>query len=307
MPVYLGGGIGPLRAYVRLGGRPRPRSQEADAEASLLFGGIAIVAFGAWAAVEGLQGRWGNVGRGFGVLFVIATLVALVNRVAATALLTSWAYWGLAQLGYFEAMAGWLLWPQSNFEFGLSADQSFMWLLTAVLGLTGLVLMVALPPLVVGAVIELAWQAIASAGQVSREVLTEADEPEPEESVWIAPRTYGPIGGLLRGWRRALDFRSRASRSEFWFFLGMQLAVWLALPLFFRFIRPYVAADTFDLYSDLGATAFAWIGLVMPLPILAGAVRRLHDLDMRGWWVAVPLVFPFMLARPGTDGRNRFG
>ena len=88
MPVYLGGGIGPLRAYVRLGGRPRPRSPEADAEASLLFGSIAVIALGAWAAVEGLQGRWGNIGRGLGVLFVIATLISLVNRVAATALLT---------------------------------------------------------------------------------------------------------------------------------------------------------------------------------------------------------------------------
>lgn len=302
MPVYLRGGIGPLRASVRLGG-PRRRSPEVDSEASMIFGGVALVAFGAWAAVEGLQGRWGNVGRGFGVIFILVTLAALANRVAATALLTSWIYWGLAKLGYFEWMILASLRPQENFEFGLSVDQSFMWLLTAVLGLAGVAATVALPPLVVGLVVHSVAGALAASSQGAHVPA----EGVSEDLEWIPPRNFGPVAALVHGWVRAFDVRSRASRSEFWLFFAMQIAAWLALPLTFRFIRPYMSIETFDFYSNAAGYVFAWIGLVMPIPIVSAAVRRLHDLNMRGWWIVVPLVFPIVLLRPGTKGPNRFG
>ena len=50
------------------------------------------------------------------------------------------------------------------------------------------------------------------------------------------------------------------------------------------------------------------------LPTLAIAVRRLHDLDYRGWWVliaVIPYLGPAVMAvgfcLKGTPGANRFG
>lgn len=306
MPIYLGGGIGPLRAYVRLDGRPRS-SPEADAEANLIFGTIALVAFGAWVAVEGLQGRWGNIGRAAGIVFVVATVLSLVNRISATALLSSWAYFGLGKLGYFEKVATWFLEFNEGFEFGSSADQTFLWLVTAVLGLAGLAATVAAPPLAVGAGVHYLSGALLGLNADTKRESGAGTEAATLAADWQPPKAMRPFGALVHGWRRGIDFRTRASRSEFWFFLGMQLAVWLAIPITFRYLRPLMTPEVFDIYNGAGSTVFAWVGLVMPVPLLAAAVRRLHDLDLRGWWMLVPLAFPFVLVRPGTAGENRFG
>ena len=54
--------------------------------------------------------------------------------------------------------------------------------------------------------------------------------------------------------------------------------------------------------------------LVLLLPSLAVAVRRLHDIDRSGWWyliIVIPIIGPLVLLywyiQPGTDGSNQFG
>jgi uncharacterized membrane protein YhaH (DUF805 family) len=67
-----------------------------------------------------------------------------------------------------------------------------------------------------------------------------------------------------------------------------------------------------------GQSIFGWIGLlflafsffVIPFPLLSVTVRRLHDINMSGWWSLLsffPLIPIFLLFRPGTKGQNRFG
>ncbi|MFG2048276.1 DUF805 domain-containing protein [Micromonospora sp. NPDC048935] len=99
----------------------------------------------------------------------------------------------------------------------------------------------------------------------------------------------------------------RARRSEYW---------WFAL---FTLLVSIVAAI---LDSSLGLTfegsSTGVIGLiaslVLLLPSLAVAVRRLHDTDRTGWWLlialvpvvgAIVLIVFFVLE--GTPGANRFG
>ncbi len=55
-------------------------------------------------------------------------------------------------------------------------------------------------------------------------------------------------------------------------------------------------------------------GLIMFLPSISVAVRRLHDTDRSGWWWwlwLIPLIGWIILiiwyATVGTDGPNRFG
>ncbi|HEY5302678.1 MAG TPA: DUF805 domain-containing protein [Acidimicrobiales bacterium] len=83
-----------------------------------------------------------------------------------------------------------------------------------------------------------------------------------------------------------VDFRGRASRSEYWywvlFFYGGLLII-----LFFTKLYPL------------------WeIGLF--IPTLAVAVRRMHDSNHSGWWIICPVANFVLLFFPST-GPNRFG
>ncbi|HEL3784508.1 TPA: DUF805 domain-containing protein [Stenotrophomonas maltophilia] len=122
----------------------------------------------------------------------------------------------------------------------------------------------------------------------------------------------------LAPFRRCLDFSGRSDRIEFWSFslLGllvaglsyslMNIGYWL------------IGTDLFDweLSRQLGilGQVLAIIAVLVFLPpMLALAVRRLHDIDESGWYVVIAFIplgvfvlFPVMLL-PGSEEENRFG
>ena len=75
---------------------------------------------------------------------------------------------------------------------------------------------------------------------------------------------------IQSGFRNFANFKGRASRSEFW---------WWTLFSFF------VQAITSAVNDNVNSIA----SLVLLLPSLAVNVRRLHDTDRRGWWLAWPV------------------
>lgn len=84
-------------------------------------------------------------------------------------------------------------------------------------------------------------------------------------------------------------FRGRARRREYWYFF---------------------------VFNSLVSTALSAIGiqeimglyfLVMLLPGLAVAVRRMHDTDHSGWFLLVPIYNLILAFTEGTAGDNRFG
>jgi uncharacterized membrane protein YhaH (DUF805 family) len=96
-------------------------------------------------------------------------------------------------------------------------------------------------------------------------------------------------------------FTGRARRSEFWFF-------WL-----FNLLANGVAA-ILDAALFNGAPLNAIVSLVLLVPNIAVAVRRLHDVGRSGWWLLmmlVPLVGIVVLViwyiSQGEHGPNRFG
>jgi uncharacterized membrane protein YhaH (DUF805 family) len=114
----------------------------------------------------------------------------------------------------------------------------------------------------------------------------------------------------LRGYA---DFSGRAPRSEYWWFaLAVNLALgvaWLAGTLVFGGI-----VSTPETAAGLGGVPYVLLSLALVLPILAAAVRRLHDTDRSGAMlllalipVAGPLILLVFFATPGTDGPNRYG
>lgn len=97
-------------------------------------------------------------------------------------------------------------------------------------------------------------------------------------------------------------FTGRARRSEFWFF-------WL-FNLLAHGVAGILDAAIFGITSPLNAI----VSLLLLVPNLAVAVRRLHDVGRSGWWLLIALV-PLLgilvlliwALRPGEDGPNRFG
>jgi len=115
------------------------------------------------------------------------------------------------------------------------------------------------------------------------------------------------------------DFKGRASRSEFWWFALSVLVLSMVASSIFMYILP----------QPMQAWASLAVSLALAIPNLAVTVRRLHDRNLRGWWVLAPMLSPLLgqtqeailnvlmlsmtlcfltlLALPGSKGPNRFG
>lgn len=89
------------------------------------------------------------------------------------------------------------------------------------------------------------------------------------------------------------DFKGRASRSEYWWFILFVLVAGFVLSMIF----PILAGVFY---------------LATLVPTLAAAVRRLHDTDRSGWFVLlgfIPLIGLVLLYFLVLEGKepNRFG
>lgn len=113
--------------------------------------------------------------------------------------------------------------------------------------------------------------------------------------------------------------KGRAQRSEYWwFFLAQQLIIYIMsvilniIIIFFSLID--INNDDAELVVIIMAICIFILFLAMIVPAITSAIRRLHDINFRGWWLLLSLI-PFfggialliMLALPGTKGDNIFG
>jgi len=98
-------------------------------------------------------------------------------------------------------------------------------------------------------------------------------------------------------------FTGRASRAEFWWFVLFTALTALIINALFA---PFLGADA-GLWL---ATLFL---VVMLLPSLAVGARRLHDMNVSGWWQLLHLsgigsLFLYIwMMFAGTPGANRYG
>lgn len=108
---------------------------------------------------------------------------------------------------------------------------------------------------------------------------------------------------VVRCLRKYATFRGRATRAEYWWFSLFNTLLGMVAYAAVQHLMGTEAAD--------GAASI--LQLVLFLPMLAVGVRRLHDIDFRGWWMLlgltvvgiIPLVIFFCL--PGKAAPNRFG
>ena len=119
-----------------------------------------------------------------------------------------------------------------------------------------------------------------------------------------------------------VNFKGRASRSEYWWFylfsIIISLALWaMAIPLGWTSEGPEVSIGAAVLNIPEAPLVVHLWGLVVLLPGLALSTRRFHDAGKSDWnllWIlAMPLcglgviVLIYLLTRPSTPGPNRYG
>lgn len=101
------------------------------------------------------------------------------------------------------------------------------------------------------------------------------------------------------GLHRYFDFRTRSSRSEYWWWSLFSLLVGIVTSLL-------------DLM--MGVTVLNGISsLALFIPGVAVAVRRLHDVNRSGWWFLITftvigiILLLYWYIQPGARGSNDYG
>lgn len=115
-----------------------------------------------------------------------------------------------------------------------------------------------------------------------------------------------------------VTFSGRAQRSEYWWFALFSIIVVLIGLGIDLALNPDLGSVTttdggFEAQTTGGPVTLVLYLLIL-LPSLAVAVRRLHDIDKAGWWLLIgliPLIGGIILliwyCTKGTLGPNRFG
>jgi uncharacterized membrane protein YhaH (DUF805 family) len=103
------------------------------------------------------------------------------------------------------------------------------------------------------------------------------------------------------GFENYFDFQGRASRSEFWYWILFYVLARLgaaALDLFVIGVNPN------DLVSG---PLESLVSIVLIIPLVSLAVRRLHDVDHSGWWALTLVMILVWGVKKGDVAINRFG
>lgn len=102
--------------------------------------------------------------------------------------------------------------------------------------------------------------------------------------------------------RKYADFSGRASRSEYWYWYLFRILIIGGIAII------AIAARANGLLALIALEV-----MVMLVPSLAVAVRRLHDVNCSGWLLLIAVIpfgslLLFVLACvPGTQGGNKYG
>lgn len=90
-----------------------------------------------------------------------------------------------------------------------------------------------------------------------------------------------PVDWALRPLKRYADFSGRSPRAEYWWF----------------YLAYILLSVVLNIVANISATLGMILGLaslVLLVPWIAVAVRRLHDIDRTGWWLLAPVV-PYVI------------
>ena len=94
---------------------------------------------------------------------------------------------------------------------------------------------------------------------------------------------------IKSGFRNYANFKGRATRSEYWWWTLFNLLI--------------TSVSSSFVNQDFGNL----VSLALLLPSIAVAVRRMHDVNRRGWWVLVPIVNLVFALTASKQEQNQWG
>ena len=101
--------------------------------------------------------------------------------------------------------------------------------------------------------------------------------------------TMTPVDWAKRPIQKYADFTGRATRPEFWwYFLGIVIAF-----IVVGIVESILGINHMIFFAYGPLRVLLWLATIVPS--VAVGVRRLHDTNRSGWWVALPIV-PYCLA-----------
>ena len=127
------------------------------------------------------------------------------------------------------------------------------------------------------------------------------------------------IEAIRSGFNNYFNFKGRASKSAFWYFL------------LFEFIYFFIAGFLLGMVTvneDIFATATLFLVLPIAIPGIAVTARRIHDFGKSGWmqcifvpgfvideflgtgmviWFVTFVIFVIYCSQNGSNGKNKFG
>jgi len=111
----------------------------------------------------------------------------------------------------------------------------------------------------------------------------------------------GPVQSVKICMRKYFKFSGRASRAEFWWFIGLYLSFSLS-PIIWRLIHWTLADKSLPAITSGQENMFLFlvqsvVGLLLIIPVFAVSWRRLHDLGWHGWVFAIWFVFWLLASR----------
>ena len=96
-----------------------------------------------------------------------------------------------------------------------------------------------------------------------------------------------------------VDFSGRASRSEYWWFILAANIVAIPLGVVDAILFGWEYGDPMWLSNIYN--------LALTLPMLGGAVRRIHDHGKSGWFILVPFYNLYLVIADGEGMPNAYG
>ncbi len=138
--------------------------------------------------------------------------------------------------------------------------------------------------------------------------------PESSQHVRSTRKALNPKEAISISFPKCLDFSSRSSRSEFWWWY---LTLWVGAFLFIficALVEALIKPDLGEELSPLmeGIIFFTW--LAVALCIVSATVRRLHDVNAKWVWLLlflIPLIGPIswliFMIKEGDVGSNKYG
>ena len=117
---------------------------------------------------------------------------------------------------------------------------------------------------------------------------------------------------FAQNFKKYLALRGRTSRIEFWSFvtcslmlllIGVAIAgLFIAIDYFFQ-VRFKVGSLN---AATIGIILFLLTAIVLAMPFISVAVRRIHDVGLTGWLILIPGVNIILWCMPSKDSNNYF-